>query len=348
MARPAEPVCPKCRSPRTVQIPDSAFYFCHACRNSFEPEAPGTPAARAAVPLRIFLSYGHDANEELVQQIKADLERRGHDVWFDRSEIRFGDDWRRSIPDGITESHRVLSFLSRHSTRDPGVCLDELSIAIGVKGGHVETILVESESEVNPPPTLSHIQWLDMHDWKERRAAGGSEWETWYRAKLAEIVRVVESEESQRFAGEIATLDSYLLPISSGSRISELLGKGLVGRAWVMEAVEKWRTAESRTSRLFWIVGDPGVGKSAIAAHLTHFGKDKVIAAQFVEWSKQDHRSAARVIRSLAFQLATRLPDYRKLLLTLPEIARLDQKDSGRALRLPPDDSARPRDRRWA
>ena len=32
--------------------------------------------------------------------------------------------------------------------------------------------------------------------------------------------------------------------------------------------------------------------------------------------------------RPLAFQLAARLPDYRKLLLTLPEIAELDRKDA--------------------
>ena len=51
-------------------------------------------------PLRLFLSYGHDANEELVRRIKADLEKRGHDVWFDKGEIKFGDDWRRSMSEG--------------------------------------------------------------------------------------------------------------------------------------------------------------------------------------------------------------------------------------------------------
>ena len=57
--------------------------------------------------MRIFLSYGHDANEELVPHIKADPEERGHDVWFDKSEIRFGDDWRRAITDGIAQAvHR--------------------------------------------------------------------------------------------------------------------------------------------------------------------------------------------------------------------------------------------------
>lgn len=308
--------CPKCHQPPTRV---GQFWVC--------PEHGQISQEKPFTALRLFLSYGHDANEELVRRIKSDLEKRGHDVWFDKSEIKAGDDWRRAITDGITGSHKFVSFLSKHSTRDPGVCLDEVAIAIGVKGGNIQTILVESETEVKPPASISHIQWLDMHDWKERRAAGEAAWEEWYQAKLAEIVRVVESDESRRFAGEIERLSGHLKPIPSDSRIAVLLRKGFVGRTWLIEAIDDWRSEADRASRLFWITGNPGVGKSAFAAHLTHFGRDKVIAAQFVEWDKPDHQNAQRVVRSLAFQLATRLPDYRKLLLTLPEIAELDRKD---------------------
>jgi hypothetical protein len=75
------------------------------------------------------------------------LKRRGHDVRFDRSAIRFGDDWRRAITDGIVASQRVLSFLSRHSTRDAG-------------------------TDVQLPVNIGHVQWLDIHDWKERKERG--------------------------------------------------------------------------------------------------------------------------------------------------------------------------------
>lgn len=71
--------------------------------------------------MRIFLSYGHDSNEALDRRIKADLELRGHDVWFDQSEIMAWHDWRCAISEGITKSDGVLSFLSKHSVRDPGV-----------------------------------------------------------------------------------------------------------------------------------------------------------------------------------------------------------------------------------
>ncbi len=309
--------CPQCRVEAT---PVGAFWIC--------PTHGQLPGAATPAALRIFLSYGHDSNESLVRRIKDDLEHRGHDVWFDKSEIKFGDEWRRAITDGILKSQRVLSFLSKYSTRDPGVCRDEIAIAIGVKGGSIQTILVESEQDVQPPVSIGHVQWLDMHDWQERRAAGEPAWEEWYQAKFAEIVRVVESDESRRFSGEIETLSGYLKPIKSEARIGQLLGKGFLGRRWLFDAVERWRQDAKPDSRLFWIQGAPGVGKSAFAAQLTHTRGDTVLAAQFCEWDKPDHRSAQRVVRSIAFQLATRLPDYRKLLLTLPELDLLDRKDA--------------------
>ena len=278
--------------------------------------------------LRIFLSYGHDQNEALVKLIKADLEKRGHDVWIDKSEIKFGDDWRRAITDGIL-GRRVLAFLSKHAMRDPGVCRDEIAIALGVNNGNIQTILVESETEVKPPANISHVQWLDMHDWQEQRAKGTEAWNTWYQDKLSEIVRVVESEKSQRFAGEIEELQEKLKPIPSDTRANALLKKGVVGREWLFKAVEAWRTDPARRDqRIFWLTGAPGVGKSAFAAKLAFILRsDVVVAAQFVEWDKPTYRDAKRIIRNLAFQLATRLPDYRKFLCKLPELAELDNKE---------------------
>ena len=189
-------------------------------------------------PMRIFFSYGHDCNEELVRLIKTDLEKRGHNVWFDKNEIKGGDDWRHSITNGILKSHRVISFLSKHSARDPGVCLDEIAIAIGVKGGNLKTILLEPETEVSPPPTISHIQWMDMHDWQKQQAAEKEQWQQWYEEKLDEIISVVESDESRQFSGEIEKLSGYLKPISSDSRISSLLSRGFVGREWLFKTIK--------------------------------------------------------------------------------------------------------------
>ena len=315
-------VCPNphCQSENVIFSKKRNSYFCEDCEQMIELE-------KQSPKLKIFLSYGHDQNVALVEIIKNDLEKRGHDVWFDKSEIKSGDDWRRSIIEGISASDKVLSFLSKHATRDPGVCRDEIAIAIGVKGGNIQTILVESEEEVKLPVNIGHIQWLDMHDWKEKFESDAKIWKKWYDKKLTEIISVVESEKNKRFAGEIEKLSGYLKPIKSDARIFSLLKKGFIGREWLFEAIENKRN-ENTQNRLFWITGEPGVGKSAFAARLTHANADKVVAAQFVEWDKPDHRNSKNVIRSIAFQLATRLPDYRKFLLTLPEIKDLDSKNA--------------------
>lgn len=143
--------CPACVSKNVLFIFSRKrnFYVCEDCEHDWRVE-------EFIGPFLIFLSYGHDTNEELVRLIKTDLEKRGHNVWFDKSEIKFGDDWRRSITDGILSSHRVVSFLSKHSTRDPGVCRDEIAIAVGVKGGNIQTILVENVRFSRPCTSVTY------------------------------------------------------------------------------------------------------------------------------------------------------------------------------------------------
>ena len=94
-------------------------------------QQPPTPRGR------VFLSYGHDpACLEIVQRISLDLQSAGWDPWVDKR-IEYGDDWRREITKGILDSQHMLAFLSQHSTRKPGVCRQEVAIALGPLKGHV-------------------------------------------------------------------------------------------------------------------------------------------------------------------------------------------------------------------
>lgn len=78
----------------------------------------------------------------MVERIKGDLEARGHEVWFDADGIKTGDDWRNAITRGILDSEQVVAFLSKWSVRDPGVCLNEIAIALADKGDAMVTVLV--------------------------------------------------------------------------------------------------------------------------------------------------------------------------------------------------------------
>ena len=263
--------------------------------------------------VKIFLSYGHDQNTPIAFRIKHDLEAAGHVVWVDSSEIKAGDDWRRSIVDGLSDSDWTLGFLSRHSVRNPGVCLDELAIALHVKGGTIATVLVEAEEAVEPPISVSHVQWLDMHDWAVRLADNSEAGEQWYRSNLDKILALLADPKTRRFAGEIAELEKTLKPISQEADIGALID-GFIGREWLKSKLDNW-CKNDRSSRLFWISGAPGTGKSAFSAWLAHLGRINVIALSLCRYNIEERRDPAHVLRTVAFQIATRLPDYRRLLL---------------------------------
>ena len=274
-------------------------------------------------PIRVFVSYGHPESEvcrEILEAIRA-RETPRYEPWFDESDIRTGDNWRRSIQEGIKNSQQVVACLSPHSTREGGVCLDELAIAVGVQGeygGKVHSILLGPEKEVKPPATVGQNQWLDMSDWREKKAQGPDVYALWFRAKMQELFRVLESRENVTFNGEIQELRQRLNVYSDTSTQYALLKKPYVGRKWLEEEVERWLD-DPHGKKICLLSGVPAVGKSAFAVHYTHYNW-RVAANLFCRSNMNTFNDSSMVLQTLAFQLACHLPDYRKnLLRTLPE-----------------------------
>ena len=271
--------------------------------------------------MKIFLSYGHDENEKIILKIKDYLSKDAYgnpknEVWIDKSEIKAGKDWREEITKGIVQSDVVLAGLSKHSTRIPGVCRDEIRISVGVKGGNIKTILLEPTDEVAAPAMISHIQWLDMSDWKKHKDEGFES--EYFQEKFRQIAEMIETPENERFNGEITRLKDALEPISSISRIKSLTQKEMYGRRWLYEKIEEWD--KTSNNRLFWIVAGPGFGKSMFAANLQEQYNARIPAIQFVEWGKPDHSNPCRILKNLAFQLAVRYPEYRTFVLQQPDV----------------------------
>lgn len=305
--------CLNCNSENIYFSKKRNIYVCEDCGNNFLLE-------KSFLPQKIFLSYGHDKNEFIVKQIKKDLEARGHFVWIDKKEIKAGQDWRKSIYKGISESNQFLSFLSVYSTRIPGVCLDEIAIAVGIRGCNIKTILLEKD--VNAPISISNIQWLDMSDWMIYYEKGGVDWDNWYDYNFKEITKTIENEDNLIFSGEITHLEKKLHPSSFDVKLSFLLSNDFYGREWLMDEVDKWYK-ENKTTKLFWLLGGPGVGKSAFVARLAHYFSGTA-AMQFCEWDKKDSSNPKQIVKTLSFQIATKLNDYRKLLIELVDKEDID------------------------
>ena len=313
--------CPKCGSEDVFQK-QNGNCLCGACGHRFVPQT----AEKTFVPMRLFISYGHKESE-ICRRIYQALKERGHQPWFDEERIRFGHDWRERLANGIEASNSVVACLSQYSTREKGVCLDELAISVGVKGGNIVSILLD---DVNPPSAVSHRQWLDMRDWEEKLDAGEDVFKPWFDAKMAELYAVLESEENREFSGQITELQNRLTIYYSTSRQAKLLRNSFVGRAWLNDAITNW-LQDDTAPRTCLLTGAPGVGKSAYAAHFTHYN-DHVAAALFCSSEMNTFNDPRTVIQTVAYLMACRLTAYRQsLMLHLPEdraaVQRLSEKE---------------------
>lgn len=300
-------------------------------REAAKPIGEGYPISnlsqsKITVPQTIFLSYAHkslqeedfDISEDLVLLIKEKLQQDGHTVWIDKEGIRAGSQWRERITSAILEHAYFLSFLSARSVRDPGVCLNEIAIALGGHK-HIQTVLAEDELRVAPPLTISHIQWHDFQHWREIRDGTktgplGEEWDTWFGERMKQLCDVIADSQNASIPGELQNLREILEPRTFEARIVEKTN-GFSGRSWLFEETQNW--LEKSTSRMFWLKAGPGIGKSSFAAHLAHQARSVVVGFFMCDFQgkKDPEESAREAVCTLAFQLASRLPDYRLKLL---------------------------------
>ena len=87
----------------------------------------------------------------------------------------------------------------------------------------------------------------------------------------------------------------------------ERLTEGFTGREWVFEEIDRW--LQQGNERFFILTGEPGVGKSAIAAQLTQIRKD-IAAYHFCIARQISTVEPNNVLLSLAAQLIKYFPDY--------------------------------------
>ena len=261
---------------------------------------------------QVFVSYGH-VEEEMCKDICAYLSGNGFKPWVDTSKLQHGMLWRDEIRKGIEDSGQVVALLSAYSTRDRGVCLDEISIAVGVTGGNIHTILLQEENIINVPPTIGFEQWFDMSDWKKKKAEGDQAYNEWFKAKMDDVIRRLRDPEHVEKYGQITELRKKLNVQYAVGRQQKLLNEHYTGRKWLGEKIDAW-LEDPNAPRRCLVTGAPGVGKSAFAVHYAHYNP-KTAAALFFSADMPNYNDPCVVIQTLAYLLACRLSAYRKSLL---------------------------------
>lgn len=254
---------------------------------------------------RLFLSYGRRDAAKLADRLRADLEAAGYEVWQDSREIRSGREWEQEIRDGLNSTQIMVAVLSPHAVRlsnnpdnadqTDGVCLDEISFARF--GRPPKPIVPVMAVPCETPFSIFRLDYVDLTRWQESEDA----YRTGLRRLLDGIVAGLNKEPRFR------SWEQKLKPWDFAGYLDEKR-KGFIGREWLFDELEAWRT--SSRQRALLITGDPGTGKSAIVAQLVHRNESQVLAYHCCRADDRETLAPWRFIRSIAAMIAARLPDY--------------------------------------
>jgi tetratricopeptide (TPR) repeat protein len=293
--------CPECGSADVMFSSRKQRYVCVDCSKEFE-------AGKKINPRRIFLSYGHDENSDLALRLKTDLEAAGHSVWIDSDSIRGGSDWEDAIEKGlrwaseIPRQGRFILLMTPHAVRRPdGFCLNELSRALSL----ALPVMPAMVSWCEPPLSICRLQWIDLLDCVPLISR-----EEKYRAKLSMLLDVLDQEQVE-LKGAQSRLLHVLQPLPFDADLARHLAR-FTGRRWVIDRIDAW-LADTDASRIFWIVGRPGFGKTALSSWLC-FNRREVAAFHLCSYGHVQKSDARRCVLSIAYQLSTQIPEYRERL----------------------------------
>lgn len=296
-------LCPRCQRPLTRV---GRFWIC--------PEHGPTKPPGSGATQRVFISYGRSDALEFVERLANDLrERGGHDVWIDLDGIEKGGLFEVRIEQGIRSSSVVAAVMTRRSLAADSVCRDEVVFALS-EGKHVVPLRLDPDPDVRPTLLLARRNWIDFT--KD------------YEGALDCLLRYLAGDESALLRPALSTVTG-IDPLDFSVEIAKF-SSGFVGRGWLAAEVDRW-LAEDDT-RGFFLVAEPGAGKSAIAAWLSQTRSD-VAAVHFC--TRQNTRSLDpfEFVASLVGQLHARLPRYAEAVESKsPEVRRPTAADSFREL----------------
>ena len=292
---PAPTVCPQCASSAILHREKRGDWLCGKCDHTWAGEAPGAAdaasesAAPAPLGVAVFISYGHADASALVRHLKADLEAEGcKPVWLDAEMIAGGERWTARIEAGIRGSQALLAVMTPHALREASICQDEVALAIA-EGKLVVPLRINADPLLRPSLLLVRRSRVDF--------TGD------YEPAFARLLRALAGDESalehplQSVAGQ--------RPLAFDLEIARL-SPGFTGRVWLLRRLDAW--LQNERGRAFVIEGEPGIGKSAIAARLA--ARPDCAAVHFCTSRDADSLKPLAFIANLVVALSARVEGF--------------------------------------
>jgi len=248
----------------------------------------------------VFISYGRKDGAEFAARLAKWLREREYEPWLDVEQgIPVGQPFDIRIEAGIEASRVLIFLLTPHSLRKESFCRNELLFA-QAKG---KPIIPLRLGNVDPPIQIISLNYID--------SAGN------FETVLEELPRVIdqvidEGRTSRREWPSCEPSQAWWANLEKLDFEEELVAHGgsFIGRDWLFDEV---RGRLRKTGRgVILLVGEAGVGKSAIAAQAT--ARLNVKGVHFCSLSNVDSCNPIIWLRELIYQLAGQSLSYRERL----------------------------------
>jgi len=101
-----------------------------------------------------------------------------------------------------------------------------------------------------------------------------------------------------------------------------------------LESFENWKSSSSDSPVFYWLTGEPGSGKTVLAAHiirhLQSIGAD--VCFHFFRHGQESHQSASGFLRQIAYQMILHHPSMRRGIYKMYELGMTFEKDDERSI----------------
>lgn len=261
--------------------------------------------------MKIFISYGHNDYEELVNAVYDDLRKNGHEVWKDNryednSGIPAGADFTEVIYDTLKRYDYVIAFVTA-KTKNKIYCCDERNYAYTEKGRRFIQIRLD-----NVEITLGNSgNYVDMNNVTDSRGNINQEL---FRKKMEVIYAALNNPYS--LLSPSAKIEKYL-KIDGIQPYEEFVSMpdkyDFVGREWLKEKCVGWVLDDSIACRVFVILGNAGTGKTAFVKNLAK--DDKLVRSVHIcVYDKPSTRKIKDVLKDLSYVLSLKNENYKNYL----------------------------------
>jgi hypothetical protein len=268
--------------------------------------------------LSVFLSYARQDARDFAKRLSADLSQSGHQVFLDLTNIEKGGLWDVRLEQGIRDSDVLGAVMTLGALREDSVCRDEVVFALN-EGKSVIPLKLDPSPNFRPSLLLARRNWIDF---------SGD-----YDSGLKSLLRYLSGDPRALRPPPVPTVTGAV-PLDFGPEIARLTAD-FTGRRWLENILDCW--LDDSRGRVFVIVGEPGIGKSAIAAWLSMVRHDQTVSIHFCTDRNSRTLQPLEFVASLAAQLCTQVSGFGELVtLRHPEVRRPKANDAFRELIVEP------------